>query len=82
MVVFKFTACNKQSKHRAQSRPRPSPMNRDLNIIVFIGTNGHIGNIFDEHELNPESVVRNFRITAADGKSYDTKGFSGDGQEN
>jgi hypothetical protein len=25
--------------------------------------NEHIGNIFDEHELNPESVVRNFRIT-------------------
>ncbi len=38
--------------------------------------NEHVGNIFDEHELSPESVVRNFRITAADGKSYDTKHYN------
>lgn len=28
----------------------------------------HIGNIFKEGELDESSVVRNFRITAADGK--------------
>lgn len=28
----------------------------------------HIGNIFNEGELDESSVVRNFRITAADGK--------------
>ena len=32
----------------------------------------HISNIFNEIELNAESVVRNFRTTAADGKNYDT----------
>lgn len=32
----------------------------------------HISNIFEEGELDPDSVVRNFRTTAADGKSYDT----------
>jgi len=32
----------------------------------------HISNIFNENELNAESVVRNFRTTAADGKNYDT----------
>lgn len=32
----------------------------------------HIGNIFKEGELVEEAVVRNFRITAADGKNYDT----------
>lgn len=32
----------------------------------------HISNIFDEGELDPAAVVRNFRTTAADGKSYDT----------
>ncbi len=32
----------------------------------------HISNIFEERELDPNSVVRNFRTTAADGKAYDT----------
>jgi hypothetical protein len=32
----------------------------------------HISNIFNENELNAESVIRNFRTTAADGKNYDT----------
>ena len=32
----------------------------------------HIKNIFDENELNANSVVRNFRTTASDGKNYDT----------
>ena len=31
----------------------------------------HLQNIFEEGELDPDSVVRNFRTTAADGKSYD-----------
>lgn len=30
----------------------------------------HIKNIFNEGELKEDSVVRNFRITATDGKSY------------
>lgn len=36
----------------------------------------HISNIFKEGELNQESVVRNFRTTAADGKSYDTNFYN------
>ena len=32
----------------------------------------HIKNIFAEGELDETSVVRNFRTTATDGKSYDT----------
>jgi hypothetical protein len=36
----------------------------------------HIGNIFEEVELQPNSVVRNFRITAADGKQYETQHYS------
>jgi hypothetical protein len=31
----------------------------------------HIKNIFGSGELTPDSVVRNFRTTAADGKTYD-----------
>jgi hypothetical protein len=38
--------------------------------------NEHIQNIFDEGELKPDSVIRKFRITAADGKSYDTQHYN------
>ncbi|MBF0478223.1 MAG: virulence RhuM family protein [Candidatus Omnitrophica bacterium] len=34
--------------------------------------NEHIINIFKEKELSKTSVIRNFRITASDGKTYDT----------
>jgi hypothetical protein len=36
----------------------------------------HISNIFEEGELYPDSVIRNFRITAADGKQYDTQHYN------
>ena len=36
----------------------------------------HISNIFKENELEQDSVVRNFRTTAADGKSYDTNFYN------
>ena len=36
----------------------------------------HIRNVFKEGELREEAVVRNFRITAADGKSYDTTHYN------
>ncbi len=36
----------------------------------------HIDNIFKESELDEHSVIRNFRITAADGKTYDTKHYN------
>ncbi len=36
----------------------------------------HIRNIFREGELEEGSVIRNFRITAADGKTYDTAHYN------
>lgn len=36
----------------------------------------HISHIFTEGELHEDSVVRNFRTTAADGKSYNTAYYS------
>lgn len=36
----------------------------------------HISHIFTEGELHEDSVVRNFRTTAADGKSYNTAFYS------
>jgi hypothetical protein len=38
--------------------------------------NEHIQNMFAEGELSPESVIRKFRITAADGKSYETQHYN------
>lgn len=36
----------------------------------------HIKHIFEEGELDENSVVRNFRTTAADGKNYNTKFYN------
>ena len=38
----------------------------------------HIRNIFREGELEEDPVIRNFRITAADGKTYDTAHYNVD----
>ena len=38
--------------------------------------NEHIQNVFAEGELFPESVIWKFRITAADGKAYETQHYS------
>jgi hypothetical protein len=36
----------------------------------------HLQNIFNTHELEANSVVRKFRITAADGKNYNTQFYN------
>ncbi len=38
--------------------------------------NYHMKKIFGDNELQEDSVIRNFRITAADGKSYNTKHYN------
>ena len=38
--------------------------------------NEHLKNIFFTQELEEKTVIRNFRITAADGKEYDTKHYN------
>ena len=38
--------------------------------------NEHLKNIFGSGELDPDSVIRKFRITAVDGKSYTTKHYN------
>jgi hypothetical protein len=38
--------------------------------------NYHLKKVFSDSELEESAVIRNFRITAADGKSYDTKHYN------
>lgn len=38
--------------------------------------NYHLKKVFDDSELEEDSVIRNFRITAADGKNYHTKHYN------
>ena len=38
--------------------------------------NYHIKKIFDDSELSEDSVIRKFRITATDGKSYSTNHYA------
>ncbi|MDI6747579.1 MAG: hypothetical protein QMD17_10565 [Rhodocyclaceae bacterium] len=35
-----------------------------------------VSQVFSDSELQQEAVIRNFRITAADGKSYRVKHYS------
>ncbi len=38
--------------------------------------NYHLKKVFTDNELQENSVIRNFRITAADGKTYDTQHYN------
>ncbi len=38
--------------------------------------NYHLKKVFEDNELQQDSVIRKFRITAADGKGYDTKHYN------
>lgn len=38
--------------------------------------NYHLKKVFSDSELEEGSVIRNFRITAADGKNYNTKHYN------
>ena len=38
--------------------------------------NYHLKKVFDDSELREDSVIRNFRITADDGKTYDTQHYN------
>lgn len=45
----------------------------DVNVRTI---NYHLKKVFSDSELEADSVIRNFRITAADGKSYNTQHYS------
>jgi len=45
----------------------------DVNVRTV---NEHLKNVFADSELEENSVIRNFRITASDGKTYDTMHYN------
>ncbi|MDR1564666.1 MAG: virulence RhuM family protein [Oscillospiraceae bacterium] len=50
-----------------------------MGVLYNVETNTinyHLKKIFADSELEENAVIRNFRITASDGKSYDTKNYN------
>lgn len=48
----------------------------ELFEVTVATINEHLKNIFETNELGENSVIRNFRITAGDGKQYGTKHYN------
>jgi len=48
----------------------------ELFSVTVPTINGHLKNIFESGELQSDSVIRKFRITAADGKTYKTQFYN------
>jgi len=48
----------------------------ELFAVTVPTINEHLKNIFDSGELNADSVIRKFRTTAADGKTYQTQFYN------
>ena len=55
-------------------------MTQDQIVLLYQSSKSniseHIKHIIDEGELSADSVVRNFRITASDGKMYNVKHYN------
>lgn len=54
----------------------PQKMMGTLYDVETHTVNYHLKKIFSDSELEENSVIRNFRITAGDGKNYDTKHYN------
>lgn len=48
----------------------------ELYAVTVSGINQHLKRIFDEGELQPGAVIKDYLITAADGKNYKTKHYN------
>ena len=51
-------------------------MMAELYAVSVPAINQHLKRIFNDNELDQDSVVKHYLITAADGKSYNTKHYS------
>ena len=77
-----FVAANGDDKNSVEVRYEDENIwitQKMLAVLYEVETstiNYHIKKIFEDSELEEDSVIRNFRITATDGKSYDTKHYN------
>lgn len=77
-----FVAATGDSNERVEVRYEDENIwitQKMLAVLYEVETNTinyHIKKIFEDSELEEDSVIRNFRITATDGKSYDTKHYN------
>lgn len=77
-----FVAANGDDKESVEVRYEDENIwitQKMLAVLYEVETNTinyHIKKIFEDSELEEDSVIRNFRITATDGKSYDTKHYN------
>ena len=51
-------------------------MMAELYDVTVPTVNFHLKSVFNDQELSEDSVIRNFLITAADGKNYNTKHYN------
>lgn len=77
-----FIAATGESEDRVEVRYEDENIwitQKMLAVLYEVEThtiNYHIKKIFEDSELTEDSVIRNFRITATDGKTYDTKHYN------
>lgn len=51
-------------------------MMAELYDVTVPAINQHLKRIFDDNELQPDAVIKDYLITATDGKSYKTKHYN------
>lgn len=54
----------------------PQKLMATLFDVTVPTINEHLKNVFSGGELEADSAIRKFRITAADGKTYNTKHYN------
>ena len=75
LTFIAATGDNKQSfemRYEDENIWLTQKMMATLYDVTVAAINQHIKKIFDDHELEPDSVIKKYLITAADNKNYST----------
>ena len=77
IAIYKTTGDNQNIRVRIEDENvwLTQKLIAELFAVDVRTVNEHLQNIFTDGELNEDSVIRNFRITASDNKNYDTKHY-------
>ena len=74
-----IAACGKGSVEAVYADENVWLTQKMMGVLYDVEThtiNYHLKKVFSDSELQEDSVIRDFRITAADGKSYNTKHYN------